>query len=88
METRLLYIDKLKALAMMLVVWGHTIYFCIWHEQTFTDPLFSLICTFHVPIVTVSLTIIITYCSMAIGIGINRILSLYKRYKSIPHIEQ
>jgi fucose 4-O-acetylase-like acetyltransferase len=39
-------------------------------------------------IVTVSLTIIITYCSMAIGIGINRILSLYKRYKSIPHIEQ
>ena len=30
-------------------------------------------------IVTVSLTIIITYCSMAIGIGINRILSLYKR---------
>jgi hypothetical protein len=25
---------------------------------------------------------------MAIGIGINHILSLYKRYKSIPHIEQ
>lgn len=49
METRLLYIDKLKALAMMLVVWGHTIYF-IWHEQTFSDPLFSLICTFHVPL--------------------------------------
>lgn len=46
----MLYIDKLKALAMILVVWGHTIYFCIWHEQTFSDPLFSLICTFHVPL--------------------------------------
>ena len=30
--TRLPYIAKLKALAMMLVVMGHTIYYCTWHE--------------------------------------------------------
>lgn len=50
--TRLLYIDKLKALAMILVVWGHTMYFCIYHEHTETifDPLLSIICTFHVPL--------------------------------------
>ena len=50
--TRLLYIDKLKALAMILVVWGHTMYFCIYHEHTETifDPLLNIICTFHVPL--------------------------------------
>lgn len=47
---RLLYIDRLKGLAMLLVVMGHTIYFCMYHEQSFSDPLFSLICTFHVPL--------------------------------------
>lgn len=45
METRLLYIDKLKGLAMLLVVLGHTMYFCIWHEQPFTDPLFNPHCS-------------------------------------------
>ena len=35
---------------MLLVVLGHTMYFCIWHEQPFTDPLFNAICTFHVPL--------------------------------------
>ena len=50
--TRLLYIDKLKALAMILVVWGHTMYFCIYHEHTETifDPLLNIICTSHVPL--------------------------------------
>ena len=48
---RLLYIDKLKALAMLLAVWGHTIYFCMYHEQAnMSDSLLSIICTFHVPL--------------------------------------
>jgi len=47
---RLLYIDKLKALAMMLVVMGHTIYFCMYHEGSFHDPIFSVISSFHVPL--------------------------------------
>lgn len=50
-EKRLLYIDKLKALAMLLVVWGHTMYFCMYHEQAgINDPVLSIICTFHVPL--------------------------------------
>ncbi len=48
---RLLYIDKLKAFAMLMVVWGHTMYFCIYHEHTDTfDPLLGTVCTFHVPL--------------------------------------
>ncbi|MBQ9186316.1 MAG: CotH kinase family protein [Prevotella sp.] len=48
---RLHYIDKLKGLAMLLVVMGHTIYFCTYHEQyPFHDDIFSVICTFHVPL--------------------------------------
>ena len=47
---RILYIDKLKALAMLLVVMGHTIYFCTWHEELPDDTVFSIICTFHVPL--------------------------------------
>ena len=47
---RLYYIDKLKALAMLLVVMGHTIYFCIWHEASFNDAVLNIICTFHVPL--------------------------------------
>ena len=47
----MLYIDKLKALAMLLVVWGHTMYFCMYHEQAdISDPVLSIICTFHVPL--------------------------------------
>ena len=47
----MLYIDKLKALAMLLVVWGHTMYFCMYHEQADnSDPVLSIICTFHVPL--------------------------------------
>lgn len=49
-DKRLPYIDKLKALAMLLVVMGHTIYFCTWHETSFNDAVFSIICTFHVPL--------------------------------------
>ena len=45
------YIDKLRALAMLLVVMGHCIYFSMHHEQAgFHDPVFSVICTFHVPL--------------------------------------
>ena len=47
---RLYYIDKMKALAMLLVVMGHTIYFCIWHEASFSDAVLNIICTFHVPL--------------------------------------
>ncbi|MCR4957902.1 MAG: CotH kinase family protein [Prevotella sp.] len=47
---RLLYIDKLKALAMLLVVMGHTIYFCTWHENVQHDDVMNVICTFHVPL--------------------------------------
>lgn len=48
---RFLYIDKLKALAMLLVVWGHTMYFCMYNEQAdINDPVLSIICTFHVPL--------------------------------------
>lgn len=50
MTGRLLYIDKLKALAMLLVVLGHTIYFCMYHEVHFNDSIFNVICTFHVPL--------------------------------------
>ena len=51
MNSRLLYIDKLKALAMLLVVWGHTMYFCMYHEQSnINDPVLNIICTFHVPL--------------------------------------
>lgn len=51
MKERLLYIDKLKALAMLLVVWGHTMYFCMYHEQEgIKDPVLSIICSFHVPL--------------------------------------
>ena len=47
----MLYIDKLKALAMLLVVWGHTMYFCMYHGQAdIGDPVLSIICTFHVPL--------------------------------------
>ena len=50
-NSRLPYIDKLKALAMLLVVWGHTMYFCMYHEQEgINDPVLSIICTFHVPL--------------------------------------
>ena len=50
-NNRLFYIDKLKALAMLLVVWGHTMYFCMYHEETISgDPLLNIICTFHVPL--------------------------------------
>ena len=44
------YIDTLRALAMLLVVMGHTIYFCTYHEMTFIDPVFNVICTVHVPL--------------------------------------
>ena len=47
---RLHYIDKLKALAMLMVVLGHTIYFCTWHENVHDDALLQIICTFHVPL--------------------------------------
>ncbi|MBP5339894.1 MAG: acyltransferase [Prevotella sp.] len=47
---RLPFIDKLKALAMMLVVWGHTMYFCMYHEENASDPVLNIICTFHVPL--------------------------------------
>lgn len=47
---RLPYIDKLKALAMLLVIMGHTFYFCMYHEHDFGNPIFSIICTFHVPL--------------------------------------
>jgi fucose 4-O-acetylase-like acetyltransferase len=47
---RLPYIDKLKALAMLLVIMGHTFYFCMYHEGDFRNPIFSIICTFHVPL--------------------------------------
>lgn len=50
MNGRLLYIDKLRALAMMLVVMGHTIYFCMYHEEQFNDSIFNIICSFHVPL--------------------------------------
>lgn len=50
-NNRLQYIDKLKALAMLLVVWGHTMYFCMYHEQAdMSDPVLNIICTFHVPL--------------------------------------
>ncbi len=45
-----LYIDRLKALAMMMVVMGHTIYFCMYHEEQPHDIIFTMICTFHVPL--------------------------------------
>ena len=35
---------------MFMVVMGHTIYFCMYHETTFHDDIFNLICTFHVPL--------------------------------------
>lgn len=36
---------------MLLVVWGHTMYFCMYHEQAgIADPVLSVICTFHVPL--------------------------------------
>ena len=36
---------------MLLVIMGHCIYFCMYHEQTgFSDPAFSVICSFHVPL--------------------------------------
>ena len=47
---RLYYIDKLKALAMLLVVMGHTLYFCTWHETPSNDVVLNIICTFHVPL--------------------------------------
>lgn len=47
---RLLYIDKLKALAMLLVVMGHTMYFCMYHEEKAGDPVLNTICSFHVPL--------------------------------------
>lgn len=49
-KERLLYIDRLKALAMILVVMGHTIYFCMYHEERPHDAIFNIICTFHVPL--------------------------------------
>ena len=44
------YIDKLKAVAMLLVVMGHTLFFSTYHEQKAVDPVLSVICTFHVPL--------------------------------------
>ena len=49
-KERLPYIDKLKGLAMLLVVWGNTMYFCIYDEQPPFNALFNIICTFHVPL--------------------------------------
>ena len=47
-KERMLYIDKLKAMAMIMVVMGHTIYFCMYHEERPNDTIFNIICTFHV----------------------------------------
>ena len=49
-KERMLYIDRLKALAMIMVVMGHTIYFCMYHEERPDDAVFNIICTFHVPL--------------------------------------
>lgn len=49
-KERMLYIDRLKALAMIMVVMGHTIYFCMYHEALPDDAVFHIICTFHVPL--------------------------------------
>ena len=49
-KQRLLYLDKLRAFAMIMVVMGHIIYFCIYHEKQTDDVIFRLICTFHVPL--------------------------------------
>ena len=49
-KQKLPYIDSLRGMAMLLVIMGHTIYFCIYQEQKFVDSVFSLICTFHVPL--------------------------------------
>ena len=35
---------------MLMVVMGHTIYFCIYHEELPNDHIFNIICTFHVPL--------------------------------------
>ena len=49
-KSRLLYIDKLKALAMLLVIMGHTMYFCMYDELKSSDPILNIICSFHVPL--------------------------------------
>lgn len=49
-KQKLPYIDSLRGMAMLLVIMGHTIYFCMYQEGTVNDSVFSIICTFHVPL--------------------------------------
>lgn len=50
MKNRITSIDYAKGLAIICVVLGHVLYFCIYEQHTETSSLFSFIYSFHMPL--------------------------------------
>ena len=51
------YIDYLRGLLVLLVAYGHTIQYIAYRNKTaefFDDPIFKLICIFHMPLFMVA----------------------------------
>lgn len=47
MNNRIQYIDRLKGMAILLVVIGHLMAFCTGGER---NPIYEVICSFHMPL--------------------------------------
>lgn len=47
MNNRIQYIDRLKGLAILLVVIGHLMAFCSAGER---NPIYEVVCSFHMPL--------------------------------------
>lgn len=50
MKERILYIDNLRAFAIMLVVMGHILQFTFGDSHGFDHPFFKFIYSFHMPL--------------------------------------
>jgi fucose 4-O-acetylase-like acetyltransferase len=58
MNDRIQYIDRLKGLAILLVVIGHLMAFCTNGER---NPIYEVICSFHMPLFMFLSGLVLTY---------------------------
>ena len=58
MNYRIQYIDRLKGLAILLVVIGHLMAFCTHGER---NPIYEVICSFHMPLFMFLSGLVLTY---------------------------
>ena len=58
MNDRIQYIDRLKGLAILLVVIGHLMAFCTHGER---NPIYEVICSFHMPLFMFLSGLVLTY---------------------------